>query len=83
MDANTKLKNCMRQKFIAKRNELDISQEAMAEKLDISTRAYQKLEYGECFCSAETLIYFVNNCNIDKDVLFNDLADAVKDVKED
>lgn len=64
------LKNSFKNELIAKRTELDLSQEKMAECLDISLRSYSDLEHGVSFCSALSLINFVNNCNVDKDTLF-------------
>lgn len=64
------LKKSFRNELITKRAELELSQEEMAEKLNISLRSYSNLEHGISFCSALSLINFVNNCNVDKEKLF-------------
>lgn len=55
----------------------------MAEKLDITLRAYQNLEHGKSFCSAYALINFINNCNIDKDKLFSDFSRIINNTEDD
>ncbi|MDE6862753.1 MAG: helix-turn-helix domain-containing protein, partial [Eubacterium sp.] len=65
------LKKGFRNELIIKRAELDLSQEEMAEELNISLRSYSNLEHGISFCSALSLINFVNNCDVDKDKLFS------------
>lgn len=82
MPENNNLKLCLRNNLLVKRKELDITQERMAEKLDLSTRAYQKLEYGENFCSAETLINLVNNVDIDKEQLFSEFGKALHNTND-
>ena len=64
------LKNSFKNELRTKRAELELSQEEMAERLNISLRSYSKLEHGICFCSALSLINFINNCNVDKEMLF-------------
>lgn len=64
------LKKSFRNELITKRAELNLSQEQMAEKLNISLRSYSNLEHGISFCSALSLINFVNNCDVDKEKLF-------------
>lgn len=73
------LKNSFKNELITKRAELELSQEEMAERLDISLRSYSELEHGKSFCSALSLINFVNNCNVDKDRLFADFDKIIKD----
>lgn len=77
--------DCLKKKFrnelIAKRAELELSQEEMAEKLNISLRSYSNLEHGISFCSALSLINFVNNCNVDKEKLFSMFAEIMSDVE--
>ena len=64
-----------------KRAELELSQEEMAEKLNISLRSYSNLGHGVSFCSALSLINYVNNCNVDKDKLFSTFAEIMNDAE--
>ena len=57
------------------------SQEDLAEKLNISLRSYSNLEHGVSFCSALSLINYVNNCNVDKDKLFSTFAEIMNDAE--
>ena len=68
--------------FITKRAELDLSQEKMAEQLNISLRSYSNLEHGKYCCSLTTFINYVNNFDIDKDKLFSELADILNESGE-
>lgn len=76
------LKHYLKIQLNSKRADLNLSQEKMAEKLDITLRAYQNLEYGKSFCSAYTLINFINNCNIDKDKLFSDFSKIINSTED-
>lgn len=71
------LKNSFRNELRAKRAELNLSQEEMAERLGISLRSYSNLEHGICFCSALSLINFVNNCDVNKDELFSEFEKII------
>lgn len=73
------LKKSFRNELITKRAELNLSQEQMAEKLNISLRSYSNLEHGISFCSALSLINFVNNCDVDKEKLFSMFAEIMND----
>lgn len=77
--------DCLKKKFrnelIVKRAELELSQEEMAEKLNISLRSYSNLEHGTSFCSALSLINFVNNCNVDKEKLFAMFEKIINDAE--
>lgn len=81
MSTLDRLKNSFKNELIAKRTELDLSQEKMAERLDISLRSYSDLEHGISFCSALSLINFVNNCNVDKDMLFEMFDKIINDAE--
>ena len=76
------LKKSFRNELTTKRAELELSQEEMAEKLNISLRSYSNLEHGISFCSAVSLINFVNNCNVDKEKLFSMFAEIMNDAEE-
>lgn len=75
------LKKSFRNELIAKRAELELSQEEMAEKLNISLRSYSNLEHGISFCSALSLINFVNNCDVDKEELFSMFAEIMNEAE--
>ena len=75
------LKKSFRNELITKRAELELSQEEMAEKLNISLRSYSNLEHGISFCSALSLINFVNNCDVDKEKLFATFAEIMNDTE--
>ena len=81
MSTLDRLKNSFKNELITKRAELSLSQEKMAERLDISLRSYSDLERGNSFCSAVSLINFVNNCNVDKDKLFTMFDGIINDSK--
>ena len=75
--------DCLKTKFknelINKRAELELSQEEMAERLNISLRSYSNLEHGKSFCSALSLINFINNCDVDKEKLFSMFDEIIND----
>ncbi len=77
------LKKSFRNELITKRAELELSQEEMAEKLNISLRSYSNLEHGISFCSALSLINFVNNCDVDKEKLFATFAEIMNDAEKE
>ena len=72
------LKNYFKNEFVNKRAELGLSQEEMAENLNISLRSYSDLEHGKYCCSLSSFINYVNNCEADKDRLFSDFAEIFK-----
>lgn len=79
MSATDKLKYYFKKELACKRAELGISQEQMAENLNISLRSYCDLEHGKHFCSTSALINYVNNCSVDKDKLFSGFAEIFND----
>jgi len=46
-------------KLLSCRQELNCTQEAMAQNLHIELRSYTSLERGICSCSASTLLFFL------------------------
>ncbi len=78
MSATESLKNYFKNEFACKRAELGLSQEEMAENLNISLRSYSDLEHGKYCCSLSSFINYVNNCDADKDKLFADFAEIFK-----
>ena len=73
------LKISLKNELISKRAELGLSQEEMSERLCISLRSYSNLEHGKSFCSALSLINFINNCDVDKDKLFSMFDKIIND----
>lgn len=82
MSTLDRLKISLKNELKAKRAELELSQEKMAERLDISLRSYSDLEHGNSFCSAVSLINYVNNCNVDKDKLFAEFGKIIKNTEK-
>lgn len=76
------LKVKFKNEFMTKRAELELSQEKMAECLNISLRSYSNLEHGKYCCSLTTFINYVNNFDVDKDKLFSELAELLKHADE-
>lgn len=52
-------KQYFRSYLLQTRNTLSLTQSQMAEKLNISNRAYANLENGQFCCSAMTLVFFL------------------------
>lgn len=75
---NDDMKKFISQKLQSTRADMELTQEQMSERLMISSHSYAELEHGKYFCSATTLINFVNNCEIDKDELFSDFKNLLK-----
>ncbi len=78
MTATENLKHYLKNEIANKRAELGISQEEMAENLNISLRSYSDLEHGKYCCSLSSFINYVNNCDADKDRLFSDFAEIFR-----
>ena len=57
-----KLKSVVSSKLKRVRTDWGISQEAMAERLNITPRAYSNLEREKSLCSTPTLLYFLALC---------------------
>ena len=76
------LKNYFKNEFANRRAELGLSQEEMAENLNISLRSYSDLEHGKYCCSLSSFINYVNNCDADKDKLFSEAAEILKNSDE-
>lgn len=79
MSTYDSLKNYFGKELKRKRKSLNISQEEMSERLGVSLRSYSDLENSKNFCSAISLICYVINCDVDKDELFSDFAEIMKD----
>ena len=75
MTVSERLKCYLRNEFVNRRTELGISQEQMAENLNISLRSYANLENGRYCCSLVTFINYLNNCDVDKERIFIEIAE--------
>ncbi len=65
--------------LISTREELQLSQVKMADKLIMDTRSYINLDHGKSSCSSLTLaLYLINFCDNPKDYL-DELRDAFED----
>ncbi|MCM1330675.1 MAG: helix-turn-helix transcriptional regulator [Ruminococcus sp.] len=70
----TIFKQHFRYSLLQMRNEKNLTQSQMAEKLNISGRAYADLESGKSCCSTITFILFLNLCD--------DYSDFIKDINK-
>lgn len=77
MSTRDNLISYFRKELINQRLELNISQEEMAEFLNITLRSYSDLENGKSFCSIYTFIIFAYKCNIDKAELLTALGEIM------
>ena len=68
-----KLRQKMSTHFQNTRKRMDITQEQMAELLEIDSRSYSDLERGKCLCSTPVFLLYVLNCNVDTIQLFTEL----------
>lgn len=82
MTSAESLKQYLKMEFASTRALFGISQEAMSESLNISLRSYSNLEHGKYCCSLTTFINYVNNFDVDKDKLFSDIAEILKNCDE-
>ncbi|MBQ3095439.1 MAG: helix-turn-helix transcriptional regulator [Clostridia bacterium] len=64
------------EKIRLRRAALDISQEEMASRLEVATRAYINLEHGSSCCGALTLALFLIYINDDATHFLNELRTA-------
>ncbi|MDE6154910.1 MAG: helix-turn-helix domain-containing protein [Eubacterium sp.] len=75
MPTNEKLRYYTRNLIVDYRKTHGLSQEKMAEILNISTRAYSNIERGKFCCSLETFINYLIVLNVDLNKLIEDLKD--------
>lgn len=78
----TIFKKYFRYYLLQSRNQLDLTQNQMAEKLNMSNRAYASLESGKSCCSAITLVFFLLLCMDSYDKFLEDLRKEFKEVYE-
>lgn len=67
------LKKIIAYHFYASRQDMELSQEQMSEKLDISTRSYSDIERRKYLCSTPVFIRYLLNCGVD----INELLDQI------
>ena len=60
------IKDYLRVSFLQTRDTLHLTQEQMADRLLMSTRAYAKLETGHSCCSLFTALIFLSRCCTDR-----------------
>ena len=72
-----RIKNCLSAEFKKTRIELGLTQEQMAEKLAISTRAYADIERKKSCCSLDTLAMFLKCCCRKRQAFFEDFLEAL------
>ena len=72
------LKAYTRSELLRTRAALGISQEEMARKLMLSSRAYAALESGRSCCSFPTFVLLMLNCYPDRNVFFDGIPSPVK-----
>lgn len=78
-----KLKHHIRCSLLTTRSSLNISQDEMAHTLDMSTRAYTKLESGVNGCNLMTFFIFLRFCCPDREALFSELFTLVDGLDKD
>lgn len=71
-----KLREKMSSRFRATRKQLDITQEKMAELLDIDLRSYSDLEHGKSLCSTPVFIRYLSLNKPDVMDILNELEEA-------
>lgn len=73
-------KQYFRSYLLQTRNQLGLTQSQMAEKLNISNRAYSYLESGKSCCSAITLVFFLLLCTNNYDTFLEDLRKEFEEI---
>ena len=77
-----KMKHCIRCRILTTRQTMNISQDSMAGILDMSTRAYTKLESGENCCSLVTFILFLRFCCPDINAFMAELFELIDELAD-
>ena len=72
---HNKLKIYFRNKLLLARGKLNLTQEQMSERLEISLRNYSELERGKNSCNALTLALFLIYCCPDVKQFLNELKE--------
>ncbi len=72
---HNKLKIFFRNKLLLTRGFLNLTQEQMSERLEISLRNYSELERGKNSCNALTLVLFLIYCCPDVKQFLNELKE--------
>lgn len=78
----TIFKQCFRAYLLQTRTKLGLTQNQMAEKLNIGSRAYADLERGKFCCSAITLVFFLLLCEDSYDTFLEDLRKSFNEIYE-
>lgn len=77
------IKQYIRSELINVRKTQNLTQAQMAEKLEISERAYTSLESGKSCCNIITFILFLTFCVKDKENFINTICKICEDIQED
>ncbi len=77
------IKQYIREEMLKTRSELKITQEEMAQRLKISTRAYTDIEGGKYCCSLFTLLTYLFELCTDPRKFLNGLRDILDQKKPD
>lgn len=83
MDCRKNLMKAFRQIALHTRFECGLTQEQMAEKMDIGPRAYAELESGRSLCKTDTFFKFLVYCSLDPEADRKAMEDAVRDSSKD
>ena len=71
------IKDYLRVSFLQTRGSLHLTQEQMAARLLVSTRAYAKLESDRTCCSLLTSLIFLSRCCTDRRAFLEGLLDLL------
>ena len=78
------LRTFMAADFYNTHNAMKLTQEQMAELLDISTRSYIDLEHGEKLCQTRVLLLYLRRCKKgrDREAFLAEIDKVIADVEE-
>ncbi|MBQ8429071.1 MAG: helix-turn-helix transcriptional regulator [Clostridia bacterium] len=83
MDCRKNLMKTFRQIVLRTRFECGLTQEQMAEKMDICPRTYADLERGKSLCNTDTFFKFLVCCSVDPEADEKTMENAVRDSFKD
>lgn len=76
------LKKYLTKKIKEVRKSLGLTQEEMAEKMDISTRSYVDIEHGISLCKTVTLFQFLSFCDLELNQMQKEIKQLLDSVCE-
>lgn len=77
------IKQYIREELLKTRSELRITQEEMAKRLQISTRAYTEIEGGKYGCSTITIFHYMYEVCPDLQKFLNGMREVLDQKKSD